>query len=167
MHIRVRDYLQELGSAYPNNPLGFVWEFAPVHAWWHNSRPGEDRQVGFLTFHRLVLLSFQRTFPGEVFPADLGPDSLFRLPAQVSQAALDVRDEATAKRFSEDIEGWHNGVHNALGGVFGDPVRNVGLASFWRFHRFIDDQFDRALQTWGRNFDEYLLQVSEADQTDI
>ncbi len=167
MHSEARGYLQQLGTAYQNNPLGFVWEFAPVHEWWHNSRPGGNQQIGFLTFHRLVLLSFQRTFPGEVFPADLQPDSLVPLSALVSQSALEVNGVDSAKEFSTAIEGWHNGVHNALGGSFSDPVRNVHLLSFWRFHRFIDDQFGRALQAWNLNFDQYVEQVSEEDQRDI
>ena len=59
MHIPIRNYLQQLADDHAGDPLGYLWEFAPVHAWWHDVRRQGTQPIGFLTFHHLVIQSFE------------------------------------------------------------------------------------------------------------
>lgn len=123
------------------------------------------QQIGFLTFHHLVIKSFGSTFPTGQIPVQ--PSSIAPFPPVLGTAAGSVTDTASLREFSEDLEGWHNAVHNAVGGRFLDPVRNVYQRIFWQFHLFLDGQFESALTAMGHTFNSYFDQVSESDQRDI
>jgi hypothetical protein len=165
MHIPIRDYLSDLGQEYDGNPLGFLWEFAPIHEWWHIERMDGTQPIGFLTFHRLVIESFGSTFPQGRVPVDARSPAPY--PAVLRAAARAVGDVDALREFSEDIERWHNSVHNAIGGAFVQARRNVYLRSFWQFHSFIDREFQAALGALGVAFEDFFDQISEADQARI
>jgi hypothetical protein len=162
MHIPIRDYLRQLGQEYAGNPLGFLWEFAPIHEWWHVERMDGTQPIGFLTFHHLVLESFGGTFPEGRVTVDARSPAPY--PAVLRAAARAVDDVGALREFSEDIERWHNGVHNAIGGAFVQARRNVYLRSFWQFHSFIDREFVAALGALRVPFADFFQEIAEEDQ---
>jgi hypothetical protein len=162
MHLDLRLYLEQAAQTHAADPLGYLWEFGPVYAWWRRERAKEAQSIGFLTFHRLVIQSFRRTFPGGWIPVQ--PASMLPFPSLLADRAGTIRDLPALKEYSTDLEGWHHGVHRAIGDSFGTPERNVCLRAFWEFHLFLDLQFARALEAWDMPWEAYLARVSEADQ---
>ena len=162
MHLDLRRYLDEVAQTHAADPLGYLWEFGPVHAWWHRERRSELQPIGFLTFHRLLIRSFRRTFPGGWIPVQ--PASLLPFPSVLADRAAATHDLAALQAYSAALEGWHDGVHGTIGGGFGDPQHDVLLRWFWEFHLFLDLQFSRALESWGVPWTTYVATVPEADQ---
>jgi hypothetical protein len=157
MHMPVRQFLERLQADHPGDPLGFLWELAPVYEWWLAERARGTQPVGFLTFHRLVICRFGPTFPAGRVPVT--PSSVAPYPAILAARARAVDGVGALQELSEDLEGWHNGVHEV-----GDPVRSVFQRRFWQFHLFLDQEFDAALSAMGTTFDRYATEVREADQ---
>ena len=165
MHIDiVKPYLEQLAARSSNNPLGYLWEFAPVHDWWH-SQPTNTRPIGFLTFHRIVIDTFGSTFPSGQIPVQ--PSPLAAFPGFLNNANQIVSDVGTLQQYSAALEGWHNQVHQAVGGTFLDAARNIYLRIFWEFHVFLNERFGDALQALNWDFDEYLQQVTDQQQRGI
>ena len=105
------------------------------------------QQIGFLTFHHLVIKSFGSTFPTGQIPVQ--PSSIAPFPPVLGTAAGSVTDTASLREFSEDLEGWHNEAHMAVETSTGEdmmnPSTNILLRNFWRLHYFIDARFLEAL----------------------
>jgi len=162
MYLDLRFYLEQVAQTHAGDPLGYLWEFGPVYAWWRRERAQNLQPLGFLTFHRLVIRSFRRTFPGGWIPVQ--PSSILPFPTLLADQAGTVRDLVTLQECSADLEGWHHGVHRAIGEGSGTPERNVFVRAFWEFHVFLDLQFARALAAWDLPWDAYLARVTAADQ---
>jgi hypothetical protein len=162
MHLDLRLYLEEVPQTHAGDPLGYLWEFGPVYAWWRRERALDLQTVGFLTFHRLVIRSFRRTFPGGWIPVQ--PASMLPFPSVLAERAGAVRDLGTLQECSADLEGWHHGVYRAVGDSLATPERNLFGRAFWEFHIFLDLQFSRALAACDMAWDTYLTRVAAADQ---
>jgi hypothetical protein len=162
MHLPIRDFLRQLEQDYRGDPLGFLWEFAPVHEWWHEERMRGTQPAGFLTFHHLVIESLGSTFPSGSIPVQ--PATPFPFPSALASAAQSVSGVQELQDFAEDLERWHNGVHNSIGGTFVNPTRNVFQRLFWQFHTFLDGQFEVALGAMGLDFRGYFDGVGEQQQ---
>jgi len=161
MPLDLRVYLERVAQTHAGDPLGYLWEFGPVYAWWRHERARDAQTIGFLTFHRLVVRSFRRTFPGGWIPVQ--PSSLLPFPIVLAEQGTAVRDFDALVAFSADLEAWHYGVHRAID-TFGTPERNVLVRAFWEFHVFLDLQFAGALEAWGTPWSVYLSGVSREDQ---
>lgn len=166
MHIDiVKPYLEQLAADHENDPLGFLWEFAPVHDWWH-SQPRATRPIGFLTFHWIVIQNFGKTFSGGQIPVE--PSPLFQFPGIFNNPGQFVNSLDLLEEYSNDLESWHNQVHQSVGGTFLDAAQNVYLSIFWQFHTFLNLRFVEALnQGLNMTFDQYLAAASEAQQRNI
>ncbi|HWP65756.1 MAG TPA: hypothetical protein VNO26_07580 [Candidatus Limnocylindria bacterium] len=161
MTLDLRVYLDQIALAHAGDPLGYLWEFAPVYAWWHRERARGAQPIGFLTFHRLVIRSFRRSFPGGWIPVQ--PSSMLPFPLALADQGAAVGDLDALAAYSADLEAWHHGVHRLID-AFGAPERNVLARAFWEFHVFLDQQFAQALEAWGTPWSVYLAQVSHDDQ---
>lgn len=162
MPFDLRTYLDQVAQAHAGNPLAYLWEFAPVYACWRWDREHDRQAIGFLTFHRLVIRSFRRTFPGGWIPVQ--PSSMLPFPTMLADQAGEVRDVAALTAYSADLEAWHHGVHLVLGDAAGAPERHLLQRGFWEFHLFVDLQFSRALEALDLPWDAYLVRVPDAEQ---
>ena len=161
MPLDLRLYLDQVAQTHAGDPLGYLWEFGPIYAWWRRDRARDVQTIGFLTFHRLVIRSFRRTFPGGWIPVQ--PSSMLPFPIVLAEQAATVRDFEALAAFSSDLEAWHHGVHRAID-TFGTPERNVLVRAFWEFHVFLDLQFACALDAWATPWSTYLTRVSLDEQ---
>jgi hypothetical protein len=163
MHLnQIRPYLENLAQQNQGNPLGYLWEFSRVHIWWHGERMQGTQLIGFLTFHKMAIQTFGSTFPNGGIPVQ--PSPLLSFPGFLSNPQSFVDTVQELQIYSNDIEAWHNQVHTAIGGRFGDAALNIGMPEFWAFHLFIDSQFDNALQGLNWGFEDYLLNTTEQQQ---
>lgn len=158
MRMPVRQFLAQLEADHAGDALGFLWGLAPVHAWWRSERARGTQAVGFLTFHHLVIEHLGRTFPHGRIPVAASPVAPF--PAPLAAQARTVDGVTALQELSEELEGWHNGVHAAEG----DAARSLFVRRFWELHLFIDAEFEAALAAMGSSFERYRSEVREAEQ---
>jgi len=162
MHLDLRLYLDQVALTHPSDPLAYLWEYAPVHAWWWRERNRDRQPLGFLTYHRLLIRSFRRTFPGAWIPVQ--PASLVPFPILLAEEASSLRDLDTLQRYSGDLESWSRGVHHTFGGSVRDRERSIFERWFWEFHVFLDSQFSTALAASGLPWPTYLASVPAHEQ---
>ncbi len=162
-HLDVQAELQTMAVTNAGNAWGFLQAFAPVHAQWHLERSQGQQSTGFLTFHKIAIDALLQAAGGTV---QLQPSSILPYPPEV--AALGQQTgELDAFAFSQEIEGWHNGVHMTVGNQipqFMQPRINIFLQLFWDFHAFIDQQFDTMLAAYGLDWNSYRTRVIEDAQ---
>ena len=165
MTLDLRGYLDQVAQTHAGNPLAYLWEFGPVYACWRSELEHDRQSIGFLTFHRLVIRSFRRTFPGAWIPVQ--PSSMVPFPGMLADQAGAVRDVEALIEYSRNLEAWYHGVHRVLGDPTGRPERNLLLRGFWEFHIFLDLQFARALEALDLPWASYPMRVSDDEQRRI
>lgn len=159
-HSTVRDQLSALRSTTEGDAWGFLEGLSPIHTAWH--MPG-SRRYGFLLFHHRVVRYFNANVNG---PLGLGiapysaadfaaggqfEDAPWPLPGAFPGPVQRLED---LRELSSIIEEWHNvGAHAVVGAVTGTPMmqpdRNIFYRPFWRLHGFIDEEFKKALVSYG------------------
>jgi len=143
------------------HPLDFLNALTTIHPWWHTRG---SRFIGFLTFHKEVILAFQSSLA--TVSADAFYPPPLANPSPPYNPALDTINDLN--QFSAQIEGWHNMVHMSpqFPPIFMDPARNIYLYQFWQFHHLIDQKFDQALMRAGySDFDAFRLTGGDLHRT--
>jgi hypothetical protein len=133
-------WLNTMGTLHP---LIFLRRFSPVHSRWH-SFPRSQRPVGFLTFHKEILVAFTDSLTSIGSAGMLPPPRDENDPDGPYDGALDNINDLTT--FSQSIEIWHNQIHMQHPDPdMADPRVNIYLLEFWALHRLIDQKFDECL----------------------
>lgn len=136
------------------HPFDFLDAMRTIHPWWHTRG---SRYIGFLTFHKEVIVAFRRSL------ATAGSDALFPQPLSTPIPVYDINRMDSINDlnlFSSEIEAWHNAVHMnpQFPPSFMDPERNIYFLQFWQFHHFIDQKFDLALRRAGySDYDDFRI----------
>ena len=79
-------------------------------------------------------------------PQNLNPNS--PKPAQFAPGA--VCSQPDADTLGDGINGWHGGVHGAVGGTFGNFPEASAVPLFWNWHGYVDTIYDDWLACrWG------------------
>jgi hypothetical protein len=121
------------------HPLTFLRRLAPVHLRWHMGA----LPIGFLTFHKEVLVAFTASLD-TVGAAGLLPPPWDEPEFPYDESLDNIND---LRQFSRRIEQWHNIVHTRWPEPdFADAQRNIYLRSFWALHRLVDQKFDLCLE---------------------
>ena len=132
----------------------YLDSFKTIHNKWHmdemNTGTGTfgGAAIGFLSFHHEVLSVYVARFKPGLVPGPMGQ------PLPPYRPAIDNAPDA--RRFSSDVEGWHNLVHRNVakyGADFADPKKNIYLPRFWQFHAFIDQKLQGWLGAHGQAYD--------------
>lgn len=133
----------------------FLKKFAKIHKDWHMSEMNtgtglfKGSPIGFLSFHHEVLAVYESKFkPG------LSPGPMAKTSPPYDTSIDNVHDAA---HFSSDLEGWHNLVHRnttKYGVNFSNPTKNIYMAKFWEFHKFIDGKFMDWLQSHSIKYED-------------
>ena len=127
----------------------FLNGLAEIHFDWHTTR----RTHGFMLFHADVVGRFKAVGgPGRfggVTPFTRGELASFDAPYEVTTTASQA-DPASLRRFSREVETWHNNAHMAVEMALGvdmmNPKTNIYVEEFWKLHYFIQARFAAELR---------------------
>jgi hypothetical protein len=113
---RHHDYLSKLESYLKSNGLG---AYVPLPMW----DPSTPIPSEFMVADELVRRRTMNANPNQVMP------ERFR----------DLCAFSSASALAQDLENWHDGVHNAVGGSMAFLNESPATPIFWLWHGFLDD----------------------------